>query len=126
MPVPTDRRYTESHEWCKVEGDQALIGITQYAADQLTDITFVDLPEVGSAVSAGEPFGEIESVKSASDLNTPVSGEVLAVNDALADGPGVVNSDPFGGGWMIRIRLSKPEQVDRLQDAATYEASLPE
>ena len=121
MAVPTDRRYSQTHEWCKKEGDQAVAGITQFAADQLTDITFVELPAVGTAVKAGEPFGEIESVKSAGDLYAPISGEVTAVNASLADDPGLINRDPFGAGWMIRIKPANPDQYDNLLDSAAYE-----
>lgn len=123
MPVPTDRKYTETHEWCRPEGDQAVIGITQFAADQLTDITFVELPQPGAKLQAGRPFGEIESVKSAGDLYAPVSGEVVEANQALASDPGLINRDPFGQGWIVRVRPSDPADADRLLDAAAYEAT---
>src|SRR3954470_6208163 len=100
MSVPTDRTYLESHEWHKVEGDTVVIGITQIAADELTDVTFVALPKVGAAVKANSRFGEIESVKATSDLYAGVSGTVTAVNDALSTDPGLVNRDPHGQGWM--------------------------
>ena len=121
MAAPADRRYTETHEWCRMDGDQAVVGITRFAADQLTDITFVELPAVGSTVRAGEPFGEIESVKSAGDLYAPISGEVVAANGALSSDPGLVNRDPFGEGWMIRIRPSQPREFDNLLDAPAYD-----
>jgi glycine cleavage system H protein len=104
MPAPTDRRYTESHEWHKQDGDIVTIGITQHAVDELTDITYVDLPTVGKKVSAGGRFGEIESVKATAELNTAVSGEVVEINTALKDDPSLVNTDPYGKGWMIKIK----------------------
>ncbi len=124
MAVPTDRKFSNSHEWCKLDGDIASAGITQYAADQLTDITFVELPAVGTAVTAGEPFGEIESVKSAGDLNAPISGEVVETNGALVDNPGLLNEAPFGAGWILRIKLSDPAEMDNLMDGAAYEQML--
>jgi glycine cleavage system H protein len=124
MAVPTDRRYTQTHEWCKPEGREVVVGITQYAADQLTDITFVQLPAVGTAVEAGKPFGEIESVKSAGDLYAPISGEVTAANKALEKDPGLVNRDPFGAAWMVRIRPSDAAELDALMDAGAYEATI--
>ena len=106
MSAPSDRKYLESHEWHKIDGDTATIGITQIAADELTDITYVSLPKVGAKVSAGKPFGEIESVKATSDLYSGVSGEVIAVNDQLATKPGLVNEDPYERGWMIKVKAS--------------------
>jgi glycine cleavage system H protein len=114
MSAPNDRKYLETHEWHKVEGDTATIGITQFAADELTDITFVSLPKVGAKVTANKPFGEIESVKATSDLYSGVSGEVIAVNDALNNDPGIVNKDPHTGGWMIKVKLSNPAEADKL------------
>ena len=122
MAVPTDRRYTESHEWCKADGDLMVVGLTQYAVDQLTDITFVQLSAAGAQVKAGQPCGEMESVKSAADLYAPISGEVVQANPALTDDPGLVNRDPFGDGWFIQIRPTDPTQLDQLLDAAAYEA----
>jgi glycine cleavage system H protein len=122
MPIPTDRTYLESHEWHKTDGDTVTIGITQTAADQLTDITFVSLPKVGTKVSAGRPMGEIESVKATSDLYSGVDGEVTAVNTELTTNPGLVNSDPFGKGWMIKIKASNPSQAAKLLSAADYES----
>src|SRR5687768_10466364 len=104
MPAPTDRKYLESHEWHKVNGDVVTIGITQFAADELTDITFVDLPSVGDKVTANKPFGEVESVKATSDLYSGVSGTVIEVNEALSSNPGLVNSDPYAGAWMIKVK----------------------
>lgn len=122
MSVPGDRKYLASHEWFKAEGDLVVVGITQSAADELTDITYVQLPKVGTKVSAGKPFGEIESVKATSDLYSGVSGEVVAVNDALNSQPGLVNTDPFTGGWMIKIKASAPGELDGLMDSGAYEA----
>ena len=123
MGVPTDRRYTETHEWCRVEdGGFAEVGITQFAADMLTDITFVDLPTLGEAVQAGEPFGEIESVKSAGDLYAPVSGTVLEINGDLTKDPGVINRDPYAAGWMIRLKPFDPADLKSLLDPGAYEA----
>lgn len=105
MEVPGDRRYTAEHEWIDA-GDPATVGITAHAADLLGDVVFVALPEVGRALAAGEAFGEIESTKSVSDLFAPVAGEVVAINTALADDPGVVNADPYGAGWLVRLRVT--------------------
>jgi glycine cleavage system H protein len=120
MSAPTDRKYLQTHEWHKVEGDTATIGITQIAADELTDITYVSLPKVGAKVSANKPFGEIESVKATSDLYSGVSGEVVAVNNALNNDPGVVNRDPFEGGWMIKVKMSSPGEAEKLLGADAY------
>ena len=106
MSAPSDRKYLESHEWHKTEGNVVTIGITQIAADELTDITYVKLPKVGAQVTAGQAFGEIESVKATSDLYSGVNGEVIAVNDALNNDPGLVNRDPYEAGWMIQVRSS--------------------
>ena len=122
MSLPEDRRYAESHEWCKLDAGEAVVGLTQFAADQLTDITFVELPSPGDAVTAGEPCGEIESVKSASDINAPVTGEVISINPAIADEPGLVNREPFGAGWLMRIRPSDTSEMDSLMDANGYQA----
>lgn len=122
MAVPTDRAYTESHEWARTTDDGLVeVGITAHAAEQLTDITFVQLPSIGAAVSKGKPMGEVESVKSASDLYAPVTGEVAAVNDALSADPGTVNADPFGGGWMVRIKPADASELAGLLDADAYE-----
>ena len=120
MPVPTDRKYLESHEWHKLDGDTVTIGITQFAADELTDITYVQLPAVGDTLTAGETFGEVESVKATSDLYSGVSGEVTAVNDALDADPGVINRDPHGDGWMIKVKITDPAELDKLLAQADY------
>jgi glycine cleavage system H protein len=108
VQVPDDLRYTADHEWLRVEGDEAVVGITAYAADQLGDVVFVELPATGTALEPAQSFGVIESVKTASDLYAPAGGEVVAINDALGDKPELVNDDPYGDGWMVRIRLSDP------------------
>lgn len=126
MAVPNDRRYSQTHEWFKVDGDLVTIGITQFAADELTDITYVDLPAVGATVQGGSHFGEVESVKATSELYSAVSGTVAEVNTRLADEPGLVNSDPFGAGWMIRLRCSDPGPLARLLDGPAYEKMIAE
>ncbi len=124
--VPDDLRFTKEHEWVRVEGDEAVVGITQYAADQLGDIVFVELPTVGKALEQFATFGVVESVKAVSDLYAPVAGEVVGINEALADKPELVNGEPFGDGWMVRVRLADPAQVDGLLDAAGYERLVAE
>ena len=119
--VPADLRYTKDHEWVRVDGDTATIGVTDFAAHQLGDVVFVDLPAVGKVVEQFATFGVVESVKAVSDLYAPVSGEVVGVNGELASNPELVNSDPFGGGWMLRVRVSDAMQIDGLLDAAAYE-----
>lgn len=119
MSNPTNLLYNKSHEWLRVEGDEAVIGLTQFAQEALGDITYVDLPAVGDTLSAGEEFGSIESVKAASELYSPATGEVVAVNDVLVDAPEMVNKDPFGEGWMLRIKLD--DKAAGLLDAAAYE-----
>lgn len=122
MSVPTDLRYTRDHEWVRLDDDEATVGITQYAADQLGDIVFVELPEVGRTLEAARAFGVVESVKAVSDLFAPLAGEVLATNDALTAGPELVNSDPYGAGWMVRLRIAADADLDDLLDAAAYDA----
>jgi glycine cleavage system H protein len=124
--VPGDLRYTKDHEWIRVEGDEAVVGITQYAADQLGDIVFVELPDLGRSLTQHATFGVVESVKAVSDLFAPVGGEVAAANGDLALTPEVVNTDPYGSGWMIRVTLADPAQVDGLLDAAAYEQLVAE
>lgn len=123
MSIPTDRKYLKSHEWHKLEGDTVVIGITQIAADELTDITYVSLPKLGAKIEANGRFGEIESVKATSDLYSGVSGEVIDFNDDLNHNPGTVNTDPYGAGWMIKVKPSDPSQLDKLMDAEAYKAS---
>jgi len=117
--IPPELRYTKDHEWIHVDGDRGRIGITAYAQEQLGDVVFVDLPQVGGAVSQGEQFGSIESVKAVSDLYSPVSGEVVEVNGAAAAQPEQVNQDPYGT-WLIVVRLSNPDELSSLLDAAGY------
>jgi glycine cleavage system H protein len=124
MAVPGDLRYTKDHEWVRLDGDEATVGITAYAAEQLGDIVFVELPEGGRSLSQFAAFGVVESVKAVSDLFAPLSGEVTTTNDALGGSPELVNSDPYGDGWMIRVRLSEPGEVDELLDAPAYDALI--
>lgn len=123
---PSDLKYDKEHEWVRLEGDVAVIGITDFAQDQLGDVVYIDLPAEGDTVKAGETFGEIESVKSVSELYSPVSGEVVEVNSALDDAPEVVNAEPYGDGWMIQVKLDDPSEVDGLMSAAEYEAFISE
>jgi len=124
--IPADLRYTREHEWVRIENDVATVGITAHAADQLGDIVFVELPEAGKALDQFATFGVVESVKAVSDLYAPVGGEVVEANAALAAAPEVVNSDPYGAGWMLKIRLADPAQADELLDPAAYEALVAE
>jgi len=119
---PEDRRYTKEHEWVRLEGDRGTVGITQYAQEQLGDVVFLELPEVGRKLSPGEGFGTVESVKAVSELYSPVAGEVVEVNSALAQKPEVVNSDPHGAAWMITVKLADPAAVAGLMDARAYQA----
>ncbi len=120
--VPAELRYTKEHEWVRVEGDTATIGITDYAAHQLGDIVFVELPAAGRAIAQFATFGVVESVKAVSDLFAPIAGEVTEANGALSGEPELVNSDPYGAGWMLKLRIADPSQVDGLLDASAYEA----
>ena len=122
MNFPTDLKYTKSDEWIRVNGTEAEAGITDYAQNHLSDIVYVELPEVGAEFKQGTPFGSIESVKAASDINLPASGTISAVNEALADTPEVVNSDPYGAGWIVKFTLSDPTEIAGLMDAKSYEA----
>jgi len=119
--VPSDLRYTNDHEWVRLEGDTATIGITQYAADQLGDIVFVELPDVGRSLDQFAAFGVVESVKAVSDLFAPLSGDVTATNPGLAASPESVNSDPYGEGWLVRIRIADAAQLGELLDATAYD-----
>ena len=124
--VLPDLRYTKSHEWMKIEGDTATIGITDHAQEELGDIVYIELPEVGRVLSADQPFGTVESVKAVSELYAPVSGEVVAVNDALVGGEAVINDSPYESGWMIKVRLKNPAEAESLLDADAYQAELGE
>ena len=122
MSVPTDLRYTRDHEWVRIQDDEATVGITQYAADQLGDIVFVELPDVGRDLESAKAFGVVESVKAVSDLFAPLAGEVSATNAALSAAPELVNSDPYGEGWLIKLRLAADVDLDDLLDADAYDA----
>ncbi len=119
-----DRKYSESHEWVKQDGDTATIGISDYAQNQLGDVVFVELPAVGAQLQQGKTFGVVESVKAASDLYAPVSGTVTETNGKLTESPEVVNQDALGAGWMLKVRLSNPAELDKLLDAATYQKKI--
>ena len=119
--VPEDLHYSKDHEWVRVEGDQAVIGITDYAQNSLGDVVYVELPKSGEEFATNESFGSVESVKAVSEVFTPVSGAVVTINDSLADEPEKVNSDPYGEGWMIRVRMANPGEVDSLLTGAEYE-----
>ncbi len=121
---PSDLKYHEEHDWARIDGDIATFGITWYAQDQLGEVVFFDLPEVGKTVRKGEPYAEVESVKAVSDVIAPLSGEIVEVNEALSSGPEAINDDPYDGGWMVRVRLSDPAEVDSLMDADAYQESL--
>ena len=121
MNIPANLRYTSEHEWIRVEGNEAFVGITDYAQSELGEIVFVDVNTVGENVAQGEVFGSVEAVKTVSDLNMPVSGTVLEFNEALNDQPELVNNDPYGEGWMIKVTVDNPEELDTLLDAAAYE-----
>ena len=120
--VPDNLRYTKDHEWIRVEGDRGTIGITDYAQNQLGDVVFLELPAVGRALSSGETFGTVESVKAVSELFAPVNGEVVETNGALVSSPEAVNTDPYGRGWMLVVRLADAAQLEGLLDAAAYQA----
>jgi glycine cleavage system H protein len=126
MAHPSDRSYSKDHEWVVVDGDIATIGISDFAQDQLGEVVYVDLPSAGDDVTAGEAFGEIESVKSVSELVAPVSGEIIEVNDSLSDAPETVNQDPHAAGWMIKVRMSDDSEVDALLSAQDYDAFITE
>lgn len=126
MPSPADRRYSKEHEWLLLDGDIGTVGITDYAQDQLGDIVFVELPAAGTSVKYMEKFGEIESVKAVSELFSPVTGEVTAINSALADNPQYVNDSPYDDGWMVKVRLGETGELDRLMTAAQYDEYIQE
>ncbi len=121
---PDDLLYHPEHDWARIEGDVATFGITWFAQDALGEVVFFDPPAVGTQVVAGDSYTEVESVKAVSDVVAPLSGEVLEVNDALGDGPEAINDDPYGDGWMVKVRLSDPAETDGLLDAAAYQALL--
>lgn len=119
--IPDDLHYSKDHEWVRVEGDVAVVGITDYAQNSLGDVVYVELPKSGDEFASNEPFGSVESVKAVSEMFSPVSGEVVATNESLTDDPDKVNKDPYGDGWMIRVKMSNPGEVDSLLTAAEYE-----
>jgi glycine cleavage system H protein len=119
--VPEDLHYSKDHEWVRVDGDQAIIGITDYAQNSLGDVVYVELPKAGEEFAANEPFGSVESVKAVSEVFTPIAGAAVKINETLADEPESVNSDPYGEGWMIRLKMANPGEVDSLLTAAEYE-----
>lgn len=119
--IPKDLRYSKEHEWVKVDGDEAVIGITGYAQEQLGDVVYVELPAVGQQIQQFKSFGVVESVKAASDLYAPLSGEVLAINQDLSKSPEKVNEDPYGGGWMLRVRVKDPSELNSLLNSSDYE-----
>ena len=121
MNIPSNLRYTKEHEWIRVEGNEAYVGITDYAQSELGEIVFVDINTEGETLGQNEVFGSVEAVKTVSDLNMPVSGEVLAINEAINDQPELVNNDPYGEGWMIKITIDNPDELNNLLDAAGYQ-----
>lgn len=124
MNIPNDLKYASSHEWIRVEGDTGTIGITDHAQEELTDIVYVEVPKIGTAFEAGGICAVVESVKAASDIYSPVSGEVLEVNEALASNPSLVNTSPYDEGWLFKIRLSNPSQLEALQSPSDYQAQI--
>lgn len=121
---PEDLLYHPEHDWARVEGETATFGITHYAQDQLGEVVFFEPPAVGTQLSAGQPYTEIESVKAVSEVVAPLSGEVVEVNEALAQAPEAINSDPYGAGWLVKVRLSNPAEADSLLSAAAYQETL--
>jgi glycine cleavage system H protein len=122
--IPSDLKYAKSHEWARVAGDVATIGITDHAQHELTDVVFVELPQTGKKIKAGDPCAVVESVKTASDIYSPVSGEVTEINKAVVDDPALVNREPYGAGWFYKVRLSSPAELDGLLGAEQYEAQI--
>jgi glycine cleavage system H protein len=121
---PDDLKYHAEHDWARVEGDTATLGITWYAQDQLGEVVFFDPPEVGTTIAKDSPYAEVESVKAVSDVIAPVSGEIVEVNEALKDAPEQINDDSYGEGWLVKVKLSDPSEIDALMDAASYRESL--
>ncbi|MEJ2734526.1 MAG: glycine cleavage system protein GcvH [Anaerolineae bacterium] len=124
MKFESGYKYHEEHEWVRVEGEEAVIGISDFAQDQLSDVVYVELPEVGDSFEVGEVFAVVESVKAASDVYMPVSGEILEINEELEDSPELVNSDPYGEAWFVRVAMANPDELDELMDADAYEAFI--
>ena len=124
MPEPTDLKYAKTHEWVRIEGGTATVGISQHAQEELGDVALVLLPEVGRIIQRGDKFGEIESIKAVSDLYAPISGEVIAINEALPDAPEKVNDAPYGEGWMLKVKMTQAAEADLLLDSTDYDALL--
>jgi glycine cleavage system H protein len=124
MNIPSDLRYRQSHEWLRLDGDTATVGISDHAQHELTDVVFVELPAVGRAVDAGDPTAVVESVKAASDIYSPLGGEVIEVNPEVEADPSLVNTDPYGKGWIFKLRVKNPADVAALMDAASYQAHI--
>ena len=124
-PSPADRRYTESHEWHKLSGDMVAIGITRHAVDELTDITYAEMRPVGTKVEAGDPIGEVESVKATSEIYTAVAGEIVEINDKVQSDPALLNTDPYSDGWLVRLKVADPSTLDALMDHDTYDKRFP-
>lgn len=124
MTVPENLKYSKEHEWVKIEGDFAFVGITDFAQSELGDIVFVEIDTIGDSIEADEVFGTIEAVKTVSDLFMPVSGEILELNEKLEDEPELVNSDPYGDGWLVKVKYSDVSELDKLMDAAAYKAMI--
>ena len=122
MSTPDDRRYTQTHEWIKLDGEIATVGITRHAVDQLTDVTYVEMKGSGTALGAGDAVGEVESVKTTSDVYSPVAGEIVESNTQLSDSPNLINDDPYGAGWLVKIKVSDTGPINGLADAAKYDA----
>jgi glycine cleavage system H protein len=121
MSAPQNLKFTKTHEWVLVEDDVVTVGVADYAQQELGDITYLELPDVGDSVSAGEPFGVVESVKAASDIYSPLDGEVVERNDGAVDAPEVINASPYGDAWLIKVRVSDPAQLEALMDATSYD-----
>ncbi len=124
MEFPADLKYTKDHEWIRVDGDNGIVGITEYAQGELGDVVFVELPAVGTKLAQGKQFGTIEAVKTVSDLFAPVSGEVVEVNELLKDSPEAVNKEPYGGGWMVKVRIENKSELDSLLGVEKYQAMV--
>ena len=124
--IPSDLRYAKSHEWCRVEGRTATVGISDYAQSELGDVVYAELVEAGTVLKKGDPLGSLESVKSVSDIYSPVGGKIIEVNPAMEDTPEAINSDPYGDGWLVKIEMSDPSETDSLLDAAAYKKSIGE
>ncbi|TFH02574.1 MAG: glycine cleavage system protein GcvH [Calditrichales bacterium] len=124
MNIPEDLRYTEDHEWARLAGDVVTVGITDYAQGELGDVVYLDLPSVGDQFKANDTFGSIEAVKAAADLYLPVTGEIVEVNQAVADTPETINSDPYGDGWMVKIKVSDPTEFNGLMDSRAYQSHI--